>query len=250
MFTVGNFRFYGRYLMRCTRTKKPFHPVQRGFDRSMTSYAMLDMVKQDTAKWECSVAELVAAMEACAKTRKLKLYPHLAFRPTHFLSYSWAFPLEDIYGEAMSITKTCGDDWGLWIDILTINQHQGEKTATDLQNLDRVIETIGNVVFIVDSRGIAMSRVWCLYEVMTAVRCGAKITALFMGESRNAYDAAIVAFAVLAGRFDDVDIRKAQVRNLLPNAHEVLQLESQIGDVHFPIILSVNSRQLSIVIRR
>ena len=74
-----------------------------------------------------------------------------------------------------------------------------------------MIEEIGNVVFVVDAKGTAMTRVWCLYELMTAVRCGAKITAVFMGEGRSAYDAAIIALAVLAGRFDSVDVRDSQV---------------------------------------
>ena len=201
------FQMLKNYLIRasncvdCTPTK---------FDYSMTSYTMLETVKQDTKKWNCSLAELVNAIVEVAKTRKLKLYPPMVFKPTHFLSYCWAFPLNDIYGEAMSITKVNGDRWGLWIDILTINQPQGQKTAEDLQALDRVIQAIGNVIFVIDAKGTAMTRVWCLFEIMTAVRTKATVTAVFMGHKRSAYESAMLALAVLCGRFDNIDVRTAE----------------------------------------
>ena len=202
-----SYQMFKNYLTRASNCMDK-HPTK--FDYNMTSYTMLDMVKQDTQKWNCSLSELVKAVTDVAKTKKLKLYPPMFHKPTHFLSYCWAFPLNDIYGETMNITKTNGDNWGLWIDILTINQHQGEKTKEDLNALDRCIQDIGNVIFVIDAKGTAMTRVWCLFEIMTAVRTNANITAVFMGHKRSAYEAAMIGLSVLSGRFDAVDVRNSE----------------------------------------
>ena len=202
-----SYQMFKNYLTRASNCMDK-HPKK--FDYNMTSYTILDMVKRDTKKWNCSLSELVKAVTDVAKTKKLKLYPPMFYKPTHFLSYCWAFPLNDIYGETMNITKTNGDNWGLWIDILTINQHQGEKTKEDLNALDRCIQDIGNVIFVIDAKGTAMNRVWCLFEIMTAVRTNASITAVFMGHKRSAYEAAMIGLSVLSGRFDAVDVRNSE----------------------------------------
>jgi hypothetical protein len=110
----------------------------------------------------------------------------------------------------MSITKTHGDSWGLWMDIFTINQHQGEKTKEDLDALDKVIETTDNFLLVIDPRGTALTRVWCLFEIMTAVRVDANIVIDFMGSGGSAYESAMIALSILAGRFDNIDVRHSE----------------------------------------
>lgn len=94
----------------------------------------------------------------------------LAYSPTHFLSYSWSMPLIDVKEVARTVTKELGDGWGLWFDVLTINQHQGDRTQADLAAVGECIARTGSLLFVVDARGTALSRVWCIYEIMTAVR--------------------------------------------------------------------------------
>lgn len=176
------------------------------------------------------MAELVHAIELCVSPNsRMKQYPPLFFKPTHFLSYCWNFPLNDIFGVAMNITKSNGDDWGLWIDIFTINQHQGEKTKEDLAALNQVIREIGKVVFVIDTKGSAMNRVWCLFEIMTAVKVDAEIVAVFVAENRNVFEAAMIGLSVLSGRFDNIDVRQAQAT--VENDKDMIlnQVEESIG---------------------
>ena len=128
--------------------------------------------------------------------------------PSHFLSYSWAYPLLDICDIIMGQVKS-GEDITVWMDIFCINQHQGAKTQEDLGRLRDCIRSVNEVLFVVDVNGTAMTRIWCLYEVMVALQEEAHLHCVFMGASRNVFQAAMVALMVLAGRFDDVDVRDA-----------------------------------------
>jgi hypothetical protein len=129
----------------------------------------------------------------------------------------------------MSILYQEGERWGLWIDILTINQHQGEKTTDDLSALDRVIGEIGKVVFVIDADGTAMTRVWCLFEIMSAVKYDADITAVFMGNNGNVVQSALIALSVLCGRFDNIDVREAQATVASDKEVILKQVEESIG---------------------
>ena len=163
---------------------------------ALTSYAMLDRVKADTARFNCSMVEMVDAIHRLAtcgggdpsksdindggdksggdvdddenscggweaadkeedgdgealgedqpllndRTKDGRYFTSpVAGRdgrlaPSHFLSYSWAYPLLDICDVIMGEVKT-GEDITVWMDIFCINQHQGDKTQEDLGRL-------------------------------------------------------------------------------------------------------------------
>ena len=66
-----------------------------------------------------------------------------------------------------------------WFDIYVMNQHCADEIGGDLlSNLRRSIETPGKVLLLLDSwRDPApLARCWCLFELYTAIQCGADIT--------------------------------------------------------------------------
>eukprot|EP00035_Acanthoeca_spectabilis_P010459 m.185392 g.185392 ORF g.185392 m.185392 type:complete len:421 (+) comp15026_c1_seq2:116-1378(+) len=181
------------------------------FSPEFTTYSLVGAVVADTVRWNCSVAEIAAAIDLASNPLEEKdAAMPLAYSPTHFLSYSWSMPLIDVKEVARTVTKELGDGWGLWLDVLTINQHQGDRTQADLAAVGECIARTGSLLFVVDARGTALSRVWCIYEIMTAVRADCDITVVFSGKNRSAFDSAIIALTVLAGRFDHIDVRDAQ----------------------------------------
>ena len=64
-------------------------------------------------------------------------------------------------------------------DIFVMNQHSSSEIGGDLLlNLARSIEMPGKLLLLLDSwRDPApLARCWCLYEIYTAIKCGASIT--------------------------------------------------------------------------
>ena len=115
------------------------------------------------------------------------------------------------------------------MDIFCINQHQGAKTQEDLGRLRRCITGVDEVLFVCDVNGTAMKRVWCLYEVMVTLQEKTSLNCVFMGSNRNVYEAALVALMVLAGRFDDLDVREADATAASDKPMILAQIEESPG---------------------
>ena len=88
---------------------------------------------------------------------------------------------------------------------------------------------VEEVLFVVDVNGTAMTRVWCLYEVMVTLQEKTRLHCVFMGVDRNVYQAAMVALMVLAGRFDTIDVRNSEATVASDKPMIMAQIEENPG---------------------
>ena len=65
----------------------------------------------------------------------------------------------------------------IWLDVIAINQHCPGDIALCLNRLDRPIEHSRKFLLVLDPwrKPASLSRVWCLLEIMKAIKLGAKI---------------------------------------------------------------------------
>ncbi len=93
-------------------------------------------------------------------------------RPTYFISHTWSRTLEALLALLeghLSPNVLRGEDPLIWLDIYAINQHpyvgRGQLKNEDVANLARVIGATEVTLFCLDSQCVALTRIWCLYEV-------------------------------------------------------------------------------------
>merc|ERR1711920_1201244 len=67
-----------------------------------------------------------------------------------------------------------------WIDIFAINQANPTTKTHDLSELKNTVKTIGHTLMILDEKAFALTRVWCLFEVLHTIQNGAKLELAFM----------------------------------------------------------------------
>lgn len=90
---------------------------------------------------------------------------------------------------------------------MAINQHpyedNGALQAEDIGHLATVVSRVEKTLFLLDEQGVALSRIWCLFEIFSSVKA-----------KGGAQGVEIVAYRLpkLAPLFETLDIRRAQVR--------------------------------------
>ena len=117
----------------------------------------------------------------CAYHELLRGEPGHSGRSHYFISHSWAYRFMDLVlaienFEAQLMPKSTRY---YWFDIFVLNQHSTDEIGGELLgNLRRSIETPGKLLLLLDSwRDPApLARCWCLFELYTAIQCGADIT--------------------------------------------------------------------------
>lgn len=86
---------------------------------------------------------------------------------SHAWTNSWGLLVLGVKAYA-EFNKVSAEKLTCWIDIFVINQH---NYMQELKQLDRVIEVCGNFIQIIDSEcAVPLTRVWCLYEVMSRLK--------------------------------------------------------------------------------
>ena len=151
--------------------------------------------------------EAIERMRDAAEAYQEDLLDRTSRQPskaTVFLSHSWACPWWNLVHSAVlhSLSRTGDDEVGFannwtqdelldrlrsaalrptpqpyyWIDIFSKNQHVVQSEAT-MDELVRAVESSGEVMLAVHPwpAPLALSRVWCLFEILTAVQCGVKL---------------------------------------------------------------------------
>ena len=117
----------------------------------------------------------------------------LVGRSDYFLSHSWSYRFHDLirilenFEERLPVQST---PRYYWFDIFVMNQHSTTEIGDDLlQNLRRSIEAPGKLLLLVDSwRDPApLARCWCLFEIYTAIQCGADIVMCLSRSEENSF---------------------------------------------------------------
>jgi len=125
--------------------------------------------------------------------------------PSVFISHAWNRPFVELV-----TTLSRGRIFGrsnrkkyVWLDIFTVHQHDGKYKQMDLGTITECIRTIGYTVVILDngispekfaliekvSKPVALTRIWCLYEIWNTIRYGGDVrlissSILFGGNGR------------------------------------------------------------------
>jgi len=111
--------------------------------------------------------------------------------PSVFISHAWDRPFVELV-----TTLSRGRIYGrsnrkkyVWLDIFTVHQHPGKYKQMDLRTIVECVRTIGYTVVILDngispekftltekvSEPVALTRIWCLYEIWNTIRYGGEV---------------------------------------------------------------------------
>ncbi|KAK3255915.1 hypothetical protein CYMTET_34926 [Cymbomonas tetramitiformis] len=170
-----------------------------------------------------SVQEILCAMQTFA----FKEYQATA-TPSVFVSYSWDMTWHEVVNALKQMPGSLHDT-AVWLDVLCINQHQGECTAAELPRLERAISTCGATVVLIDAKALALRRVWCLFEILKTVTSDATLRTMFTCPVQS--HMTIYAVLVVAGRFTGaVDIQtQAQATFEDDRVRILAEIENMMG---------------------
>eukprot|EP00937_MAST-01D_sp_MAST-1D-sp2_P003219 g3219.t1 len=130
---------------------------------------------------EANVKVLTRA-DSCSYFALLEGDASSAGRSQYFISHSWSYRFLELLRVLENFEARLPPQEApryYWLDIFVMNQHSEEQVGQDLlQNLRRSIEAPGKLLLLLDSwRDPApLARCWCLFELYTAIKCGADIT--------------------------------------------------------------------------
>ena len=130
----------------------------------------------------------------------------------YFISHSWGsnfMNLVDVVAQVTHTAISAGDAVPyIWFDIIAINQHNPGDIAMCLDRLDRPIAHSGKLLLVLDPwrKPAALSRVWCLLEIMKAIKLEAKIIMRMPQASQREF-------------FQAVTKNHGEVEKLLTSAH-------------------------------
>jgi len=135
----------------------------------------------------------------------------------YFLSHTWSYRFHDIirilenFEARLPVQST---PRYYWFDIFVMNQHSTTEIGDDLlQNLRRSIEAPGKLLLLVDSwRDPApLARCWCLFEIYTAIQCGADIIMCLSRSEENSFTGELDSNQVeLALQLQAIDAEEAE----------------------------------------
>ncbi|GIL76893.1 hypothetical protein Vretifemale_6433, partial [Volvox reticuliferus] len=88
----------------------------------------------------------------------------------YFVSHAWGRPFWEMVGLcAHYLRGAVAADSYVWCDIFIINQHPGQQQADDLQQLRLAVRDAAAVLVCTDAAGAPFERIWCLFEMWTAL---------------------------------------------------------------------------------
>jgi tetratricopeptide (TPR) repeat protein len=141
--------------------------------------------------------------------------------PTHFVSHAWSTPFAVTLS---AVNAWCDEnavasaDVFLWLDVLCLNQHAeipGTPGITEEELAGcfaRSVETAGHTLFVCApwDHPQALTRCWCLYEILETMRRGAEFSVCLPPEERDSFAAAmLVDYESVERQVLAVDVRKA-----------------------------------------
>ncbi|GLI65273.1 hypothetical protein VaNZ11_008765, partial [Volvox africanus] len=101
----------------------------------------------------------------------------------YFVSHAWGRPFWEMVGLcAHYLRGAVATDTYVWCDIFIINQHPGQQQADDLQQLRLAVRDAAAVLVCTDAAGAPFQRIWCLFEMWTALTVAAAVDGVDGGE--------------------------------------------------------------------
>jgi len=110
--------------------------------------------------------------------------------PSVFISHAWDRPFVEVTTLCRGrVYGRCNRKKYVWLDIFTVHQHDGKYKQLDLRTITDCVRTIGYTVVILDngispekftltekvSEPVALTRIWCLYEIWNTIRHGGDV---------------------------------------------------------------------------
>ena len=141
----------------------------------------------------------------------------LVGRNDYFLSHTWSYRFHDVirilenFEARLPVQST---PRYYWFDIFVMNQHSTTEIGENLlQNLHRSIEAPGKLLLLVDSwrDPVPLARCWCLFEIYTAIQCGADIIMCLSRSEENSFTGELDSNQVeLALQLQAIDAEEAE----------------------------------------
>eukprot|EP00976_Prorocentrum_cordatum_P081248 1184321-Prorocentrum_minimum.AAC.3 len=146
-------------------------------------------------------------------------------RPTVFVSHRWQgrfrFLVERLLKQFNYATNQAARHTSVWIDVFAVNQNQNAEAKRDIDGFESVIQGTKITALSLDEKGVALQRIWCLYEVWkTFVHRGAE-SLLVMSQGIDASEIPLALRKV----FYTVDVANAKAS--LPRDVERILAEIQ-----------------------
>jgi tetratricopeptide (TPR) repeat protein len=129
---------------------------------------------------------------------------------TCFVSHAWSTDFLDLCECTITWAKTRGDDEVpyVWLDVFAVNQHQAAMPPqwwdTTFRN---AVGALGHTLLVLTpwDKPVAVSRVWCLWEILCTVDQGCELTVLMPEREKRSFVEA------LKSSLDDVQQKVAAV---------------------------------------
>ena len=165
-------------------------------ERGVTLRFLLQLVEGGAVVGSWTIQQVVDRfVRPMTATSKCCLYdvvpePSCPRRPHYFVSHTWSRKMSDLLQllkDHFNVAAPGDAAAGvvLWLDIVAINQHPYEAKGCllndDVANLAKVVDATERTLLILDAECVALSRIWCLYEVwQTFLARGAAGLLVFM----------------------------------------------------------------------
>ena len=142
--------------------------------------------------------------------------------PTHFVSHAWSTPFALTVGAVNAWcdeNEIAPEDVFLWIDVLCLNQHSEIPGTPGISEDElascfaRSVETAGHTLFVCApwAHPQALTRCWCLYEILETMRRGATFSVCLPAEERESFaEALLVDYESVEQQVLIVDVRGAK----------------------------------------
>jgi tetratricopeptide (TPR) repeat protein len=195
----------------------------------LATLAGLDQQYEQTTKevMDEHIFRITQPYKACAYDMmhhlRLNVDKPVTSKPTHFVSHAWSTKFSvtlaaiNAYCEE---TEVSTDDVYLWMDVFCLNQHTevpGSRTMTETELATcfaNSVETAGHTLFVCTpwDQPKALTRCWCLYEILETMKLGATFSVCLPPEERKRFSDTMVENHEDVEKLGvlDVDVRRAE----------------------------------------
>jgi hypothetical protein len=125
------------------------------------------------------------------------------------------------------------DDVYYWLDVFAVNQHN-VHSAAELPKLQNAITASRGMVVVLApwEKPIALTRIWCLYEILTAMNTGTPVAVQMPPDQQDAFTAELARdFSAIRLRLCEIDSVNAHATQPADLRQIRKQIESTVGCV-------------------
>jgi len=160
---------------------------------------------------------------------------HLVGDCNVFLSHPWSLPIEDVVSSLIDFEASCADTTPkfYFVDWFAINQHQPEE---DLTKIAEVIGRCSTLALLGQpwKNPIAISRIWCHFEIACAVRGNTKISFLLPPRQQKWFKQELYSnfndtYCMMSNIFNKIDSKSAKSSRISDLSVIEQYLEEEFG---------------------